>query len=132
MDRLKEYADKNEKALENDGLADWMIPEHNGWTGALFLIESLKKPFDREEHHKDIVTAISDPESPGTAGDLAAIQLQGDWLAAMERAFRERHKSSLRCMIQASARQKGHNKKVYEKMLTGYIQRLLSKGAGGS
>ena len=120
------------KALENLEQPDWMIPERNGWNGDLFFIELIKKPFDREEHYVDFLLTVAEPETPGTIADLAAIQLQGDWLAAMERAFRERHKSNVRCMVQASARQKGHSNKVFETMLTGYIQRILVKGAGGN
>lgn len=132
MDRLKELATKAGQALKNEDQPDWMIPERNGWDGDLFKLEDMQKPFDRAEHYKDFVDSISDPESSGTVADLAAIQLQGDFLAAMERAFRERHKTGVRCAVQASARQKGHGDKLFEAMLTGYIQRILTKGAGGS
>ena len=132
MDALKLHAEKSAKALENVDQSDWMIPDRNEWDGDLFQISEMRKPFDRQEHYDDFVTVLSSAKDPGTVADLAAIQLQGDWLAAMERAFRERHKSHVRCAVQASARQHGHDKKVFEKMLTGYIQRILAKGAGGS
>lgn len=132
MDQLKAYAEDMAKALSNDGQADWMLPDRNGWDGDLFNIEDMKKPFDRSEHYEDFVNVCSDSSSPGVVGDLAAIQIQGDFLAAMERAFRERHKSLPRCLIQASARQEGHNQKVLDAMMTGYVQRILAKGAGGS
>lgn len=132
MERLVELAENAQKSMYNEVQPDWMIVEHNGWDGDLFNIPDMEKPFDRQEHYQDFADVVSDPNSPGTVADLMALQLQGDWLAAMERAFRERHKSHVRCMAQASARHKGHATKVFDTVLTGYIKRMLTRGAGGS
>jgi hypothetical protein len=132
MTQLKNLAGDAEKALNNEGQPSWMLPERNGWDGNLFDIPGMKEPFDRREMYDDFVDVVKDASSPGVTADLTAIQLQGDFLAAMERAFRERHKTKIRCNVQAAARQMGHNQAVLETMMTGYIQRQLTKGAGGS
>lgn len=132
MDRLIFTAEKEEKALEQEDAPDWYMPEPFDWNGDLFNIEGIAEPFLRDDHYQDFKDVCKNAEDPGTVGDLAAIQLQGDWLACLERAFRARYKSHCRAMVQASGRRMGHHKKIFEKSLKGYIERILQQAAGGS
>jgi hypothetical protein len=131
IDRIKYLAQQFDSAMINgEKTADWMMPDPNGWDGNLFDVPGMKEPFDRKEHDEDFNEIVKSGVSPGVLADLASVQLQGDFLAAMERAFRERHKSHVRSMIHASARQAGHHSALIDKMLVGHIKRQLSKGAG--
>lgn len=132
MDRLILTAEVGEKALEQAGQPDWYMPERSVWDGDLFDIEGMAAPFDRQEHYDDFKEVCKDALDPGTVGDLIAIQLQGDWLACLERAFRLRHKSHCRAMIQTSARLMCHHRKLFDSTLKGYVERILQKAAGGT
>lgn len=108
LEKLAENADDAHKALLLHSQRQWFHPELKGWDGNLFDPEGMSKPFDRTENHKDFMDALSSAESPGAIGDLASAQLQGDWLAALERAYRQRHGSAIRGRIHSAARLFGH------------------------
>ncbi len=108
LNKLSEVADANHKAAKMEGQRMWAAPELKGWSGDLFDLEGMAKAFDRKEMHEDYLNAIKDAESPGVTGDLAAAQLQGDWLASLERAYRRRHASAVRSRMHAAGRLYGH------------------------
>lgn len=125
LEALADYAQAQaDLLLEDDKPNRWYRPE--GFTGSLKDLEGLHVPFAREEHERQFESAVTDPDNPGTVGDLAIAQLQGDALAAMERAFRARHMSSARCRIHAAARMRGHGHEhgVIRGGLLGYLVNL--------
>lgn len=71
-------------------------------------IPTLGSPYERDDINTNYVDCLSDGDSPGTVGDVVAVKTQGDILATMERGFRARHASSIRCRAHAAARRMGH------------------------
>lgn len=110
--------------------------DKNGWSGDVFDAEGQGKPFDRSEHDADMLAVIRDKESPGVVGDLQLITLQGDYLAAMERAQRCANTRRCRALAHASARKRGHGHAggLFRKGILGALKRLsrLSKDKGKS
>lgn len=94
-----------QKALQTAGAAQWFQP--TGWDGNVHNIANLGAGMDREELYT-MFRAAMNPGNTGTAGDLGAILVQGDNLAAAERAFRQRHAGSIRTKMHAAARHRGH------------------------
>lgn len=99
------------------------------WNGDLSNLEGVSSAFDRSENGDDVVAAIRDPADPGVTGDLAASILQGDWLAALERAWRSRHLTRPRLYLHAAARRKGHGHPagVIRRGMLGLVEGILQK-----
>jgi hypothetical protein len=114
-------------ALQNKAQSKQHVVDKNGWSGDVFDIAGLGKPWSRAEHGDDVVSAIKDIKDPGVIGDLIASVLQGDWLSAQERAFRERHKSKIRVAAHAAARRRGHGHKagLFEKGTVNYVKSIV-------
>lgn len=100
------------------------------WDGNPFTIdgdESIGVPFYRTDLNKAYIAAIT--SSGGTGGgrvvDRMTTKIQVDYLAAMERAFRARHASSVRCTAHAAARLKmsGAFRNTRD-----YLKELLAQG----
>lgn len=108
LEKLAESADSAHLALLLIEQRKWFHPELKGWGGDLFDLVGMSKSFDRSANHKDFLDALSSAEAPGAIGDLASAQLQGDWLASLERAYRQRHSSAIRGRLHAAARLLGH------------------------
>jgi hypothetical protein len=85
----------------------WQLGDLNGWDGNVTDIPGMAKPFDRSEIGQNFAD-VYQPKEPGTVGDAATLRVQNDYLAAMERAFRTRHASSVRAAIMAAGRRNGH------------------------
>lgn len=103
------------KTAENWGKADklteqrkWTQLDRNDWDGNLFDIEGMSKPFDRTEIAQDAKDSVKAGDDPGNVGDLILTSLQGDFLAAMERAYRARNATSVRLRAQTAGRRAGH------------------------
>lgn len=128
-DALRRYASSNAEALRLQQGASWYAPEKEEWNGDPFLLEELHKPFDRSQHEAEFDAAVSDPQSPGVTGDLAISQLQGDFLAALERAYRSRLRTSVRNKIHAFARLQGHGADygVINVGMVNYVERLIAR-----
>lgn len=105
----------------------WTEINKGDWDGDLSKISDLGKPFSREENANDTRDAIRDVNSPGAIGDLMVSQLQGDYLALMERAFRARHQSEVRSQFHAAARRFGHGAPtgVLARGVLGYLEGIL-------
>lgn len=70
----------------------WFRPE--GWDGRLSgtnYLENISVPFARTAATNDYLAAVTDPNSPGTAGDIVVTTIMAETLGVMERAFRVRH-----------------------------------------
>lgn len=126
-DKLRTDAETNAKAYQLQEQRVWMAPEKGDWDGNLFDLAGLAKPFKRDENHEDYLNACQDKSSPGTANDLIAAQLQGDFLGTYERAFRERHKTSIRTRLHAAGRcfGTGHEKGIAKEGIQGFIKWLV-------
>ena len=127
--RMVQYAQRDWTSLKLAGQPMWYQPDAHGWNKDLFDLKGMSKAFDRQEHFDDFESVVKDTNSPGTSGDFMAIALQGDWLATLERAFRERHKTWPRMMVHANARRFGHQHDlgVLQTGQKSYLQFILSQ-----
>lgn len=112
---------------------EWFSPDKGDWDGDLTNVEGLSKAYDRSDNATDFQAAIKDGRQPGTVGDLLASQIQGDYLAVQERAYRARMHSSVRCRFHAAARQRGHGdeKGLFQQGVLGYVAQLVKASKAG-
>lgn len=85
-----------------------------------FNIPDMGDPYDRSAINSNYVECVNDANEPGTVGDVVSVKTQGDILATMERGYRARHATSVRCLAHAAARRKGH----------GHGQGIFSEASG--
>lgn len=95
----------------------WMLPTLGDaaggaeplWNGNLFDISGIKNAFRRNDLNAQYDRAIttSGERDGGRLADRYVSKVQIDYLAAMERAFRARHGSYVRCSMHAAARKQG-------------------------
>lgn len=104
----RQARDISEAAKSPSQTRPWQVPPASAWDGDLTAVDQLEKAFDRAEIEENHAEVIGDLESPGTAGDVISLKLQNDYVAAMERAFRARHATPVRCMAHAAGRRAGH------------------------
>ncbi len=125
IEALRAAAEKAADSVLGGGTYAWFDPD--GWNGVTADLAGMSEPFDREEHNEDMRSAIKDGDNPGTIGDLQATVLQGEYLAAMEQAFRMRHCGPVRAAYLAAARRRGHGKDggPLVRGVKGYIENLL-------
>lgn len=83
----------------------WQVPKE---PPDVFDIGGMNAAFDRAKIADNHAEVIGDVEAPGTAGDVISLKLQSDYVAAVERAFRARHATAVRCMAHAAGRRDGH------------------------
>jgi hypothetical protein len=110
-----------------EGQRRWTTPDLGDWSGDLRDLEGLSKAFDRSEIAQDAKDAVRDAREPGVVGDLMVSQLQGDYLACQERAYRCRHLSPLRARLHAAARLRGHGHEagLFRQTVLSYLTGLL-------
>ena len=123
LDKLKEYAEADEQGLLNQKPNKMYEPDKGEWDGDLFNIEGMGKAFDRSQIHDDFRATVTED---GITTDLEIEILQGDFVAALERAYRARHHSPVRHRCHAAARRRGHRDEngVFTKGLLGYLEHL--------
>ena len=132
LDKTVETGNDIVKSTQLAGQRKWHQLDKGDWDGDLFNIADIGKAFTREENEEDVANAIKDTASPGTTGDLVVSVLQGDYLAAQERAFRMRHQSRIRSDMHSSARRMGHghDKGVLNRGIKGTIENILKQSKG--
>jgi hypothetical protein len=98
------------------------------WNGDPLDIENLGEAFHRRDLYDAFRRAVGSAAADATIGDLMTILLQGDFLAAAERAFRSRHAGYVRSATHAAARQQGHAHAdgLLANVLTNYVKQLAS------
>ncbi len=111
---------------------DWYIPK--GWRGEdrdLLDIPQLHMPdFDRDLINRRYGQCVT--ETPkGTSGDIIALKLQMEYLAAEERAIRLRHATPVRCIIHGGVRRNGHMQSRVFPMVVSQVANAIRQGAGG-
>lgn len=103
-------------ATQLSGQRMWMLPPVSAqdtyypgtWDGDPWSWVSMIYAWNRAEINDDYSTIIGDPAQEVGSGEAMVVKLQMDYIATMERAFRTRHASSVRCRIHAAARRIGH------------------------
>lgn len=106
LDDLKGQAKEQYDSFTGDGPRPWQHP--TGFTGSTLAIKELgTNEYDREEINTNFEECLQKPEAAGTVGDVIALTLQVDHLAAQERAYRHRHATLVRCMAHAMGRRCG-------------------------
>ena len=135
---LRAWLEASAAASRQESGGVWYRPygEDGPWKGDLLdpgakRGEGLSKPFLRKEYEDILKEALQAGGKPLTNGELQAVLFQVNTLAAMERAFRERHKSLPRAMAHAAARQNGTASAagIWEKHFKEYAARLLKAAA---
>jgi len=114
----------------------WQTPPANGWSGNTADIAGLVKPFDRSQLVAKYANVIADGSDPGTVADLIALSTQIQYVAAMERGYRARIASPIRCLITSLGRRIGHGDPagIFVGSVQGYVQDVITSGqskAGG-
>lgn len=92
-------------ATKNGGARQWQVPEK---VADVLDIPGTTAAFDRTEIDTNYVEVIGDGENPGAVGDVVSLKTQGDYVGVMERGFRARHCTPVRCLAMAAARRVGH------------------------
>jgi hypothetical protein len=117
---LTEWAECTGRALNNKEQNKWFIPDKSKWSGDPLKIPEIEKAFDREKINENYRDLIKDADAIGTTGETTVLKQQLDYVAALERAYRLRHATSIRCALHNSVRREahGHNKGVFQRVLT--------------
>jgi hypothetical protein len=117
-------------AAKDAGKRVWQLPPKKDWGGKHSDLAGLVSPFDRADVNNKYAEAIGNPESGVPLSDLMSLGLQISYVAAMERAYRARHASPVRCLLVAAARRTGHGKDagVLKGGVVGYIQAVAGSG----
>lgn len=114
--------------MGND-IRTWQMPnptsKEGSWDYDLFNITGIKLPFSRKDPNKLYIRALLKgapvgvdaqeakiPIGEGRIADCMVEQIQIEYLSSLERAFRMRHASSIRCAFHSAARRKGHSSLV--------------------
>lgn len=107
LDAMKTVSTAADEATILQNQRQWMYPPLNGWSGNPLDIVDMNNAFDRTNLNNQYITIIDDLTHEDKIGTVMATKLQLDYIAAMERAFRTRHCSSVRAKIHAAARRRG-------------------------
>ena len=93
-------------------------------------IAGVTDSFDRDEIDTNFGELIQDPTDPGTCGDVISVKTQGDYVAEMERGFRARHATPVRCIGHAGGRRWGHSQQpgVFLGGVLKHVQDALQSG----
>jgi hypothetical protein len=107
--------------------AKWVMPskDDSDWQGDLFDFASIVSAFDSSEPNQQFLDAIKDKDSPGVVGDLINCQVSLEYLAVLERAFRQRHTQSFsRSVLHGGARKYGLGRDtgVFKWVILKYLQ----------
>jgi hypothetical protein len=95
-------------------------------------IEGITQGYDRSAIDTNYAELIASGDDPGTCGDAISLKTQGDYIAEMERGFRARHATPVRCIGHAMARRKGHSQDtgVFRGGVLQHVQDALQAGQG--
>ena len=125
LEAMKTYCEQFEKSMENQEPSLFFSPEKFGWSGDLADIEGMSQAFDRSEIYDDFRATIQEDDK-GVVADLELEVTQGDFVARLERAYRQRYHSSARDRMHAAARARGHrhDNGVLTVGVLGYLEHL--------
>jgi hypothetical protein len=123
-----DWQNRRFNALGSGGTdSNFYQPPDSGWSGDVTDWQGMSQAFDRTLQQEDFQKMVTDD---GTTSDNTLIVLQNDLLAALERAYRARHHSSVRTRMHAAARHRGHGHSggVLKKGLQGYLEWIEKQG----
>lgn len=126
---LEEHAADMAEAHSNQGAPGWLLERLSTSINPSNPASIPSNLFGRDQLEQQFDEATN-AESPGTSGDLAAIQLQGDWLASLERAVRSRYLTPYtRAMAHASGRlaAAGDETGPLQRCTVDYIEDILKR-----
>jgi len=136
-ERLRQWTKAATAAAKFEKPPEWYRPELNGWSGDLFdggedQQSGIAKAFSAEECAEALKRMFRSADSMGSIGEAKLLYMQGEMLASMERAFRERHKQWPKALAHAAGRNHGqqHEKGVLEVCIKKQWQDLAKAAAG--
>jgi hypothetical protein len=126
---LQSQAAAQAKAAHKAGDRKWQKPEA---VKSVLDIQGIGKGFDREAANANFGKIISGTKAGGTTGDAISVKTQVDYVAVVERAFRARHCTPVRCLALAIGRRDGHGKPngIFGGGVQKYAQDVLKSGQG--
>jgi hypothetical protein len=127
IEKMEEASAAADEATRLAGQRRWMLPPLQGWDGDPQNIPGLNKAFTRDNLNSLYKKIISDMERAGTTGEAMVAKLQIDYIAAMERAYRTRHCSSVRAKLHAAGRRRGQSQPngVFTGSVVLWLERLI-------
>ncbi len=109
LKKIKDDCDKIDKYLEKGGATrPWMIPKKLEDKFDPFDIQGMKKGFDRKEPNDKYIEEMK--KEDGKLNKCSSYKFQICYVTMMERAFRARHSSFVRCTLHSAGRRKGQGK----------------------
>lgn len=122
------------KGVRLQGQSSWYRPYPRGWSGNPLDIKGMQAAFDRSSLNALYKAGLLQPANAATVGDAMAAKLQIDYTATLERAYRTRHASRIRCVAHNSARKKGHGNAggVFLGSVLSHVQNVNSSAPPGN
>jgi hypothetical protein len=95
-------------------------------------IKGITDAYNRQDIDANYAELLKSGDDPGTCGDVICVKTQGDYIAIMERGFRARHATPVRCIGHAMARRRGHSMDagVFQGGVLKHVQDALQSGQG--
>jgi hypothetical protein len=103
---LAAQAARQAAAGRGPGVRPWNHPEGAGST---LDIPGMTRVFDRDAIDGDYQELLGSGEDPGSCAAVISVKTQADLVASMERAYRARHATPVRCLAHALGRRMGHS-----------------------
>jgi hypothetical protein len=110
IDDLRAKAEVSCAALRNKDRSEWVHPSEWAENPLTGFETPMQKAFRRDEENQIFLDATADADKPGAAIDVVVSQLQVDYIASWERAFRRRHLSRCRSAALAASRLRFHGR----------------------
>jgi len=130
VSRLAETSGAAGAAASSWSKREWQTPPPRSWDGDHGKIKDMSAAFDRTDLNAEYESIVGDPAAPGVVGDLIADGVQIAYVGAMERAYRARHASPVRCLMHAAARRRGHGDPagILKGSLVTHVQNVVAAG----
>jgi hypothetical protein len=115
--------------IRGQGTRDWNRPDK---APDPLDIKGITDAYNRDAIDTNYAELIKSSTDAGTCGDVVCVKTQGDYIAEMERGFRARHATPVRCIGHAMARRMGHSKSngVFLGGVLKHVQDALKAGQG--
>jgi hypothetical protein len=132
IQQLTTQAGQQADMIRGKGTRPWNDPK---WSDASKPKSPLDIPgitdgFNRDQIDTNYGQLIQSGSDAGTVGDVICVKTQGDYIAEMERGYRARHATPVRCIGHAMARRKGHSMTngVFQGGVLKHVQDALKGG----
>lgn len=133
LQSLVAQSNDQQVALSQGGQVRWTRPEN--WNGDPFDYNNISVALNRDAANAGFVAATSDPSTPGVSGDLISATTMIDYMATMERSFRNRITMN-RCRRMAHLGGvklgQGSESGVFITAPLEYVRRVVAKARGQS